>query len=238
MAYRARERLVFTKTFTFVFSLHALSKKFSQFFSKFFIFFISMMASNLESVIETPETVTAIDVHGTFNRRPVKIHKLMKPVKDRHKAGRASMIPPVLDSPSKHASLDFAADSPLPPPGRNALCSSTFPGEIQRPPSCPKGDQEPTKEATGKSMTVPMGSRKTMAPTTATHGTASLTDASRLNMKTGASRNTRPSHTAINHQARTGPVSMCLPDVSTPRSWTFSRMSAPSMMSFDARLTG
>jgi hypothetical protein len=96
-----------------------------------------MMASTLESVVETPETVTEVDVHGIFDGQPVKAHKSKR---DRLKAGRASMIPPVLDSPSKRACHDFAADAPplLPPAGRNASCSSTFPGENQRPPACPQ----------------------------------------------------------------------------------------------------
>jgi hypothetical protein len=93
------------------------------------------MASNFESVVEMPKTVTEVDVHGTFDGQPVKTHKLKKPVKDCLKEGRASMIPPVLDSPSKCAHLDFAADAPPTPPGRNLSCSSTFPGENQHPPS-------------------------------------------------------------------------------------------------------
>jgi hypothetical protein len=40
-----------------------------------------MMASTLESVIETPETVTEVDVHGTLDEQPVKTHKLKKHVK-------------------------------------------------------------------------------------------------------------------------------------------------------------
>jgi hypothetical protein len=72
------------------------------------------MASNHKSVVETPETGTEVDFHGTFDRQLIKTHKSNK---DRLKARRVSMIPPVLDSPSKHAHLDFAADArPLPPP--------------------------------------------------------------------------------------------------------------------------
>jgi hypothetical protein len=139
MSYQARERQVFAKMFTF-------------FSSKFFKFFNSTMASNLESVVETPKTVTEVYVHGTFDGQPVKAHKSKN---DCLKAGRASMIPPVIDSLSKRASLNFAANAPpllpAPPPwaGRNASCSSTFLGKNQRLPSFHKGDQEPTKEATG-----------------------------------------------------------------------------------------
>jgi hypothetical protein len=175
------------------------------------------MASTLESVIKTPETVTEVDVHGTFDGQPVKAHKLKR---DRLKAGRASMFPPVLDFLSKRARLDLATDAsplppappPMPPPpppaGQNALCSLSFPGENQhlRP------SQEPTKEANGKPTTISMGSRTMTAPTTAIHGTASLTDAPRLTTMTGAGRNMRPSRTTINHLVRTGQVSMCHPE--------------------------
>jgi hypothetical protein len=156
----------------------------------------------------TPETVTEVDVHGTFDRQPVKAHESKR---DRLKARRASMFPPVLDSPSIRARLDLAADAPplppAPPAGRNSSCSSTFPGENQHP----RPGQEPTEEANGKPTTVPMGSRTMTAPTTATHGSASLTDAPRLTTMTGALRNTCPSCTTFNHPVRTGSVSMCHP---------------------------
>jgi hypothetical protein len=77
-------------------------------------------------------------IHGTLNKQPIKTHKLKKHVKDRNKAGRASMVPPSLDQPSKRSRLDFAEDAPQSVPGRNMSCTSTFPGESQRPPSCPQ----------------------------------------------------------------------------------------------------
>jgi hypothetical protein len=43
-----------------------------------------------------------------------------------------------LDQPSKRARLDFAEDAPQSVPGRSASCTLTFPGENQRPPSCPQ----------------------------------------------------------------------------------------------------
>jgi hypothetical protein len=132
------------------------------------------MASTLKLVVEMPEMVTEVDVHGTLDEQPVKTHKSKKPVKDRHKAGRASMISPNLDSPSKLACLDFAGDAPpllLPPlPTRCAHRPSQARTNILCP--VPKGDQEPAKEMTSKSTTVPMVCRTMTAPTTATHGTA------------------------------------------------------------------
>jgi hypothetical protein len=140
-------------------------------------------------------------------------HKSKKHVKDRNRAGRASMVPPSLDPPSKHARHDFAEGAPQ---------------SVPRPvPS--------TKGTTGESTTVPM-MVPMMTPTT-THSTASHTDASRLTTKADALRNTRPSCTVIIHQARADPVSTCLPGVSMPRSWTLSRMSTPFRTSSDASLT-
>jgi hypothetical protein len=121
----------------FCFSQHCVWQNFAQFFYQFFNLFISTMTSTLELVVETPEMVTEVNVHGTLDKQPVKTHKSKKHVKDRNMAGRASMVPPSLDQPSKHASLDFAEDKTC-VLGRNTLCTSTFPGENQRPPSCPQ----------------------------------------------------------------------------------------------------
>jgi hypothetical protein len=44
------------------------------------------MTSTLESVVETLETVTEVDVHGTLDEEPIKTHKSKKHVKDRNKA--------------------------------------------------------------------------------------------------------------------------------------------------------
>jgi hypothetical protein len=58
------------------------------------------MTSTLESVVETLETVTEVDVHGTLDEQPVKTHKSKKHVKDRNKAGRALMVPPTVQTRS------------------------------------------------------------------------------------------------------------------------------------------
>jgi hypothetical protein len=50
------------------------------------ILFISTMTSTLESVVETPETVTEVYVHGTLDEQPVMTHKSKKHVKDRNKS--------------------------------------------------------------------------------------------------------------------------------------------------------
>jgi hypothetical protein len=93
------------------------------------------MASNLDSVVETPNTVTEADIHRTLEEQPVKTHKLKKHVKDRNKADRASMALPSLDPPSKHARHDIAEGAPQNVPRRNTSCTSTYPGENQRPSS-------------------------------------------------------------------------------------------------------
>jgi hypothetical protein len=78
--------------------------------------------------------------------------------------------------------------------------------------SIPRPGQEPTKEANGNSMTAPMDSRTTTAPTTTNHGTAILTDTPYLTTMTGSGRNTRPSRTTINYLVHTGPISICHPE--------------------------
>jgi hypothetical protein len=91
-----------------------------------------------------PETVTEVNVHGTLDKQPVKTHKLKKHVKDRNKVGRASMVPPGLDQPFKHACLDFAEDAPQSVPGQN-MCTPTFPGKNQHPPSRPQRGSGPNQ---------------------------------------------------------------------------------------------
>jgi hypothetical protein len=95
------------------------------------------MESNLNSVVEKAKTVTVTeaDIHRTLDDQPVKAHKSKKYVKDRNKAGRASMAPPSLDPPSKHARHDIAEGAPQSVPGRNTPCTATYPVENQRPTS-------------------------------------------------------------------------------------------------------
>jgi hypothetical protein len=138
------------------------------------------------------------------------------------------MMPLNLDSLSKCACLDFAADAPrlppLPPPpaGRNASCSSTFPGENQHPPSCP---QRVSGADQGGYWHVDDGPYGQPYNDGSHYGDSWHRESHRhLTTKTGASKNMHPSRTDINHSARTGPVSTCLPDISTPCLWTFSRM--------------
>jgi hypothetical protein len=144
MSYWARERQVLAKMFTFVFAHTHLASDSHKKISQILQILQSTMASTLESVVETPETVTEDDVNGTFDGQPVKAHKSKR---DRLKAGRASMIPPVLVSPSILARLDFAVDAPPLPPaplplaGRNATCLSTFLGKNQHPPAWSGADQ-------------------------------------------------------------------------------------------------
>jgi hypothetical protein len=95
------------------------------------------MTLNLDLVVETPETVTEVDVHSTLDEQPVKTHKSKKHVMDRNKAGRVSMVPPNLDPPFKWARHDFAEGAAQSVPGRNTSCTSTFPGENQHPSSRP-----------------------------------------------------------------------------------------------------
>jgi hypothetical protein len=60
--------------------------------------------------------------------------KSKKQDKDRTKSGRVSMAPPNLAPPSKRAHHDFADGAPQESiPGQNKLCSTTYPGENQRP---------------------------------------------------------------------------------------------------------
>jgi hypothetical protein len=99
---------------------------------------------------------------------------------------------------------------------------------VPRPVPSTKGT---TEGSTMVPMTVPM------TTLTMTHGTASHTDASHLTTKADTSRTTRPFLTAINHRARTDPVSTCLLGVSAFRSETHSRMSTPFRMSSDFSLT-
>jgi hypothetical protein len=84
-----------------------------------------------------PETVKEVYVHGTLDEQPVKTHKLKKHVKNRNKVGRASIVPPSLDPPSKRARHDFAEGAPQSVPGRNMSCTLTFPGKNQHPSSRP-----------------------------------------------------------------------------------------------------
>jgi hypothetical protein len=109
--------------------------EFLTLFSQFFISLHSTMASNLDLVIETPETLTEADIHRSLDDQPIKTHKSKKHVKDRNKAGRASMAPPSLDPPSKHARHDIAEGAPQSVPRRNMSSTATYPGENQRPTS-------------------------------------------------------------------------------------------------------
>jgi hypothetical protein len=133
MAYRARECR--RPKHHYCFSYTCVWSNFAHFFLNSSIHFISTMTSNLNLVIETPETVTGADIHGTLDEQPFKTHKSKKHVKDHNKAGRASMVPPSLDPPSKRARHDFAEGAPQNVPRRNTLCTSTSLGENQRPSS-------------------------------------------------------------------------------------------------------
>jgi hypothetical protein len=128
MAYQAREcrqpkpQCCFSHT--------CVRSNFLHFFLNSSFHFIPTMASNLDSVVETAETVTKAD-YRTLDDQPIKTHKSKKHVKDRNKACRASMAPPSLDSPSKRAHHDIAEGAPQSVPGRNTLCTATYLGENQ-----------------------------------------------------------------------------------------------------------
>jgi hypothetical protein len=139
---RAGMRGVNSKMLSSFSTQYMLKRNSLKFFSQIQQILRSSMASSLKSIAETPETMTEVDVHGTSDGQPVKAHKLTR---DRLKTGRASMFPLVLDPPSKRARLNLAADAPPLPPmpaaGRNASCTSTFPGKNQRPPAWSGADQ-------------------------------------------------------------------------------------------------
>jgi hypothetical protein len=218
MAYRIRESR--QPKHHFLFFPHMFGRISHNFFLNSSIHFISMMTSTLKLVIQTE-----VDVHDTLNKQPVKTHKSKKHVKDHNKAGRASIVPPSLDPPSKRARHEFAEGAPESPRAEHFVY-------LDLPRREPASLVPFTKETTKESTTVPM-----TAPTTMIHGTGSHTDASRLTTKADALRNMRLSRTVINHRTRTDPVSTCLPGIRVPRSWTLSRMSTPFRTSSNASLT-
>jgi hypothetical protein len=195
-----------------------------------------MMASTLESVVETTKMVTEVDVHGTLDEQPVKTHKLKKHIKqDRNKAGRALVVPPSLDQLSKRASLDFAEDAPQSVSGRNASCTSTFPGENQHPLSRP---QRGSGADQGDDWQVNDGPYRQPYNDGSYYGSSWHREPHRRVAPYYEDRRFEE-HAPLpyGHQPLNPYRSTCLLGVSAPRSWTFSRMSTPSRTSSDARLT-
>jgi hypothetical protein len=86
---------------------------------------------NETRLVEEVTEVTEAEVHLD---QPVKERKSKKHDKDRTKAGRVSISLPNMAPPNKRARHDFADGTPQESiPGKNTLCSATYPGENQRP---------------------------------------------------------------------------------------------------------